>query len=123
MKKNKRKTNYHQKKNQTNTEIKQKMNIMRKTKHIILSTENSPFLFSYKTIDVNAVNTFGINLYGQLFGIRKPAKKKKVTIHLIAEEKLSFLIIIQSLSICTFNNFGDYFNRIYVVTYLLYPKP
>lgn len=77
MKKNKRKTNYHQKKNQTNTEIKQKMNIMRKTKHIILSTENSPFLFSYKTIDVNAVNTFGINLYGQLFGIRKPAKKKK----------------------------------------------
>lgn len=77
MKKNKRKTNYHRKKNQTNTEIKQKMSIMRKTKHIFLSTENSPFLFSYKTIDVNAVNTFAINLYGQLFGIRKPAKEKK----------------------------------------------
>lgn len=80
---------------ETKAEIKQKNeNNLRKINCIILSTENSSFLFSHETIDVidiNAVNISGIiSMDSYLVSGNHQKTNKQVTIHLAEESYVSF---------------------------------
>lgn len=78
---------------ETKAEIKQKNeNNLRKTKCIILSTENSSFLFSHETIDVidiKAVNISGI-VSTDRYLVSGNHQKKKKSDYLAEESYVSF---------------------------------